>query len=244
MLYAPAVCNECNAVFASSLLIAEGHGEPSSYRRSAGPCPHCQGRGTIPEWVFRFHSTAATACDSATPAQLSSLTATLRHQLNPAQPMRETAVDPDLTADPSGPWRAIALELLRSSGDQRRARLTLLLWMLDRPTSPAPGHHLSTRGENGSGSPTAHSTNDTPTLAWPVVVTATNTTSQHGPPQPSPPFTGTAAPGDPDITTSWAPRAPQHPNVAGASRNADPNGQGPIQPDSSGVRGRGVQRPF
>ena len=91
MLYAPAICDACDAVFASGLVIAEHPGEPTSYRRSAGPCPHCGGRGHIPEWVYRFHATAANARDHATPEQISLLTVALRHHLNPSQPAQRHA---------------------------------------------------------------------------------------------------------------------------------------------------------
>ena len=39
MLYAPAECDQCGVVFGSGVVIAEHPGEPSSYRRTAGPCP-------------------------------------------------------------------------------------------------------------------------------------------------------------------------------------------------------------
>ena len=61
MLYAPAECDHCGVVFGSGVVIAEHPGEPSSYRRAAGPCPQRGGRGSVPEWVFRFHATAVGA---------------------------------------------------------------------------------------------------------------------------------------------------------------------------------------
>jgi len=139
MLYAPAVCERCGAVFPSGEVIAESPGEPSSYRRSAGPCPRCGGRGNIPDWVFRFHAIAAAAREQATPEQIASFTAALRLQLSRSG---VTGVEQDqLTAELDGPWHAVALELRRRTPSrrtpsrrtpsQRTARLTLLLWMFD-----------------------------------------------------------------------------------------------------------------
>ena len=65
MLYAPAECDHCGVVFGSGAVIAEHPGAPSSYRRAADPCPQRGGRGSVPEWVFRFHATAAGARDQA-----------------------------------------------------------------------------------------------------------------------------------------------------------------------------------
>ena len=61
MLYAPAECDHCGVVFGSGAVIAEHPGAPSSYRRAADPCPQRGGRGSVPEWVFRFHPTAVGA---------------------------------------------------------------------------------------------------------------------------------------------------------------------------------------
>jgi hypothetical protein len=133
MLYAPAVCENCWAVFGSGQLIAESDGEPASYRRSAGPCPHCGGRGTIPEWVFRFHTTASMAADSATPEQLRSLIQALRHWVDAAQPTVPFDTDRDLNSELTGPWSCVAFELRRTPADQQAAKLTFLLWILDRP---------------------------------------------------------------------------------------------------------------
>jgi len=133
MLYAPAVCENCWAVFGSGQLIAESDGEPASYRRSAGPCPHCGGRGTIPEWVFRFHTTASTAADSATPEQLHSLIQALRERVDPDQPTTPIDTDRDLNSELTGPWTGVAFELRRTPADQQAAKLTFLLWILGRP---------------------------------------------------------------------------------------------------------------
>jgi len=108
VLYAPAICDACDAVFVSDLIVAEHPGEPTSYRRSAGPCPHCGGRGHIPEWVHRFHATAVDARDRATPEQIRSLTVALRHHLTPPQPAQRRAPGPDLTTELVGPWQVVA----------------------------------------------------------------------------------------------------------------------------------------
>jgi len=133
MLYAPAVCENCAAVFGSGQLIAENDGEPASYRRSAGPCPRCGGRGAIPEWVFRFHTTASAAADRATPEQLSSLIQALRELLDPDRTPHRITADDDLSSELTGPWAGVALELRRAPATQRTAKLTFLLWILDRP---------------------------------------------------------------------------------------------------------------
>lgn len=154
VLYAPAICDDCDAVFASDLIVAEHPGEPTSYRRSAGPCPHCGGRGHIPEWVHRFHATAVDARDRATPEQISSLTAALRHHLTPPQPAQRRAPGPDLTTELVGPWQVVAFELRHSHAQQLRAQLTLLLWMmLDEPTPPRQGPHRSVSSGNGWAGP-------------------------------------------------------------------------------------------
>ena len=133
MLYAPAECDQCGVVFGSGVVIAEHPGEPSSYRRTAGPCPQCGGRGSVPEWVFRFHATAAGARDQATPDEISSLSVALRRHLSSSEPKDLGDADTDLNAHLVGPWRPVAVVLHRSPADQRSAQLTLLLWMLDAP---------------------------------------------------------------------------------------------------------------
>jgi hypothetical protein len=141
MLYAPAVCENCSTVFASTELIAEGHAESSSYRRSAGPCPRCGSRGAIPEWVFRFHTIATIAIDQATPEQLRSVVQALRTRSdNPPAANRTTIAD--LTNQLTGPWSRVALELRQARADQRSAKLAFLLWIMD---APARAGHAVTR---------------------------------------------------------------------------------------------------
>ena len=132
MLYAPAVCENWSAVFGSGQLIAENAGEPASYRRSAGPCPHCGGRGTIPEWVFRFHTTASAAADRATPEQLRCMVQALRERMDPDQPALHITADDDPSGELGGPWAGVGLELRRTPADQRTAKLTFLLWIVER----------------------------------------------------------------------------------------------------------------
>lgn len=137
MLYAPAVCENCAAVFHSGQLIAENDGEFASYRRSAGPCPRCGGRGIIPEWVFRFHASASAAADRATPEQLGSLIQVLRERMNPAQPALPGTADDDLGDDlggelAAGPWAGVAVEIRRTPADQWAAKLTFLWWIVER----------------------------------------------------------------------------------------------------------------
>jgi len=131
MLYAPAVCENCSTVFGSGQLIAENDGEPASYRRSAGPCPRCGGRGAIPEWVFRFHTVASAAADRATPEQLRSLIQALRHWVDAAQPTVPFVTDGYLHGELTGPWSGITVELRHTPADQRTAQVTFLLWILD-----------------------------------------------------------------------------------------------------------------
>ena len=139
MLYAPAVCENCCAVFASTEVIAESDGEPTSYRRSAGPCPRCGNRGAIPGWVFRFHTIATGAMQQATPDQLHSLIPRLRETVGAALRAESTSSTTiaDLTHQLTGPWSGVALELRRVSADQRTAMLTFLLWIADPPARAA-----------------------------------------------------------------------------------------------------------
>lgn len=153
MLYAPAICDDCEAVFASGLVIPERLGEPTSYRRSAGPCPRCGGRGHIPEWVHRFHTTAVDARRRASPEQISALTAALRHHLDEPPPADRHAPRPDPTTELIGPWHTVAFELRHSPTEQRRAQLTLLLWMLENPTASPQGPIRSVSSGNGSAGP-------------------------------------------------------------------------------------------
>lgn len=150
MLYAPAVCDHCRAIFRSGVVIAEHPGDPSSYRKAAGPCPRCGGRGSVPEWVFRFHATVTIVRERATSGQISAMASALRHTLispHPAEP--RISADPDLPAQPGDPWRIVAVELHRSPADQRNALLTLLLWMLDPPPSPP----FASKGGDGQQQP-------------------------------------------------------------------------------------------
>jgi hypothetical protein len=133
MLYAPAVCENCSAVFGSAQLIAESDGERASYRRSAGPCPRCGGRGSIPVWVFRFHTIASAAADRATPEQLQSLIQALRLRLDAVAPTNPIDPDGHLNGELTGPWSGVALELRSVPADQRTAQLTFLRWIVDRP---------------------------------------------------------------------------------------------------------------
>ena len=188
MLYAPAVCQNCSAVFGSGQLIAESDGEPASYRRSAGPCPHCGGRGTIPEWVFRFHTTASTASDRATPEQLRSLIQALRERVDPDQPAVRVTADDDPSGELAGPWAGVAFELRRTPADQRTAKLTFLLWIVDRPDR---GHGIRDDGaiQLLPGASAADTLDEAEDL---------------GPPPPSPPFTviDPPGPGSPGIAVT------------------------------------------
>jgi len=138
-LYAPAVCENCCAVFASTEVITENDRESSSYRRSAGPCPRCASRGAIPEWVFRFHAIASGATHRATPDQLHSVIQALRETVDAALTGKSTTTTTttDLTNQLTGPWSGVALELRRGSADQLTAKLTFLLWIADPPARAA-----------------------------------------------------------------------------------------------------------
>lgn len=136
MLYAPAICENCCAIFASTEIVAESTGESASYRRSAGPCPRCGSSGAIPEWVFKFHTIATMAMNQGTPEQLHSLIQALQETAGAALTRKTTAntTITELTHQLTGPWSGVALELRRASADQRTAMLTFLLWTADPPS--------------------------------------------------------------------------------------------------------------
>ena len=138
MLYAPAECDWCGAVFVSGVVIAEQPGDPSSYRKVAGPCPRCNSDGTVPPWVFTFHRIIADARDQATAQQIDSLISALRRHRNSDL----LALDAmEFSAEPLGPWRAVAAAIHHSPAVERPARLALLEWTLDPSRAPGLSRH-------------------------------------------------------------------------------------------------------
>jgi len=134
LLYSPAVCETCGAVFGSNEVIAEQPEDPTSYRRSAGPCPRCGGRGIIPEWVFRFHNTVQASLAQASAEEIGSLLAAVRrYAAEPARPGAQQAV----TAEMVGPWHPMAPAVGHLPDDQWTAAITLLEWMFDSALADA-----------------------------------------------------------------------------------------------------------
>jgi len=140
MLYAPAVCENCCAVFASTEVIPENDDQPASYRRWAGPCPRCGSRGAIPEWTFQFYATASIATDQATLEQLRCVIQSLRESPGPGSGRTLSTTINSLTNQLTGPWRGVDLELRQVTADQRAAKLTFLRWIVDR--APHVGHGM------------------------------------------------------------------------------------------------------
>jgi hypothetical protein len=143
MLFSQAVCDECGAGFASGVVVAERRGDPVSYRRSAGPCPRCGGRGRIPGWIFRFHAAAAAARDQASWAEnCDVLAAVERLAGRPVDAPARAALALQLT----GAWRGVAIMIGRIPIEECGAALQLLGRMLqdvpeddDVRASAAPG---------------------------------------------------------------------------------------------------------
>ncbi len=135
MLFSQAVCDDCGTAFASSAVVAERRGDPVSYRRSAGPCPGCGGRGRIPGWIFSFHSAAAAARDQASCAENSAVLGAVRrciaHGLD--RPARAT-----FAAGLTGAWRGVAIVVGRIPVEECGAALALLDRMLEGDAVPEP----------------------------------------------------------------------------------------------------------
>ena len=128
MLFSPAVCDSCAAVFSTSEVVAEHHGEPASYRASAGPCPRCGSRGSIPRWIFSFHAAAAAARDQAPTGQNAQVLSAVREVLGtPGEAADGTAFLSSLT----GTWRGVAAALRGIPRREWGAALAMLCRMLE-----------------------------------------------------------------------------------------------------------------
>ena len=133
MLFSPAVCDSCGTVFPSSEVVAERRGEPASYRSSAGPCPRCGGRGSIPRWIFGFHAAAAAARDQASASENAAVYVAIRQSLA----TRRDAPGGDVTAAAAlpdaltGAWRGVAAVLWRIPRPEWDAALVMVCRMLE-----------------------------------------------------------------------------------------------------------------
>ena len=127
MLFSPAVCDSCGTVFPSSEVVAERRGEAASYRSSAGPCPRCGGRGSIPRWIFAFHAAAAAARDQASASENAAVHDAIG-RLAASDGVRDgTALPAALT----GAWRGVAAVLWRIPRPEWDAALAMLSRMLE-----------------------------------------------------------------------------------------------------------------
>jgi hypothetical protein len=128
VIYAPALCPKCGAVFRSDVAIAEPPWIIPTYRAIGGVCGRCGTRGRIPDWVYRFHAIASDcrreASDSQRRAQVLALTLHLRRH-------RTAKRTTEFLRGLSGPWRSLGPQFRGMSNVQRRAQLTFLLWILD-----------------------------------------------------------------------------------------------------------------
>ena len=128
MLFSPAVCDSCGIVFSSSEVVAERRGQPASYRSSAGPCPRCGGRGSIPRWIFAFHAAVAAARDQASgPANAAVYDAVARLLASDGDVSDDSALPAALT----GAWRGVAAVLWRIPRSEWAAALTMVCRMLE-----------------------------------------------------------------------------------------------------------------
>ncbi len=128
MLFSQAVCDSCGAGFASGVVVAERRGDPVSYRRSAGPCPRCGGRGRIPPWIFHLHGAAAAARDQATEDENAAVLAAVRHcQAGELDLPARAAFALALT----GAWRGVATTVGRIPLPECGAAVEMLGRMLD-----------------------------------------------------------------------------------------------------------------
>ncbi len=133
MLFSPAVCDSCGVVFASSEVVAERRGEPASYRSSAGPCPRCGGRGSIPRWIFAFHAAAAAARDQASDSENAAVYVAARQLLAPEGHVTggEVTTAAALPAALTGAWRGVAALLWRIPRPEWDAALVMVCRMLE-----------------------------------------------------------------------------------------------------------------
>ena len=128
MLFSQAVCDNCGTAFASSAVVAERRGEPVSYRRTAGPCPGCGGRGRIPGWIFRLHSSVAAARDQASAAENSAVLGAVRQC---AAQQLDGPTQATFAAGLTGAWRGVAIMIGRIPLEECGAALALLDRMLE-----------------------------------------------------------------------------------------------------------------
>jgi hypothetical protein len=128
VLFSPAVCDSCGTVFPSSEVVAERRGEPASYRSSAGPCPGCGGRGSIPRWIFAFHAAAAAAHDQASSAENAAVYDAIGRLPSPDADNNGAAALPGVL---NGAWRGVAAVLSRIPRSEWGAALAMLSRMLE-----------------------------------------------------------------------------------------------------------------
>jgi len=118
-------------VFRSDLSLAEPPWILPAYRAVGGTCTRCGGPGLIPAWVYQFHAVAMDcrreASDQQRRSQIAELTVHLRRH-------RSAKRTTHFVQSFSGPWILLAPQLRAASTQQRRAKLTFLLWILDNGT--------------------------------------------------------------------------------------------------------------
>ncbi|MGS0685940.1 hypothetical protein ACVBEQ_12470 [Nakamurella sp. GG22] len=112
--------------------MAERRGEPASYRSSAGPCPRCGSRGTIPRWIFAFHAAAAAARDQASAAENTAVYVAIGQSLVPERDVTDGDVAAGaLPAALTGAWRGVAAVLWRIPRSEWAAALVMVCRMLE-----------------------------------------------------------------------------------------------------------------
>ncbi|MET0865789.1 MAG: hypothetical protein ABWZ98_15775 [Nakamurella sp.] len=131
LLYAPAICSKCGAVFRSDLPIGRPPWITPVYRSVGGVCPRCGQIGRIPFWVYRFTAVAQDCRSDASEHQRSALLAQLDQHLRRHRTAKRTQA---FTSDFRGPWKPLLPVIKQAPAQQRRAQLTYLSWILAEGT--------------------------------------------------------------------------------------------------------------
>lgn len=95
---APAICDNCGTVFPSGFALGPGV-SASMTGNTAGPCPNCQGSGTVPDGLYEFVGDTLNIITDLPPDRLRQVQDALTAARNATQPV--AAVEEALKSEPA-----------------------------------------------------------------------------------------------------------------------------------------------
>ena len=108
MVQAPAICDDCGMTFASGFEFG-GTGSVVMTGNKSGPCPACDGMGSVPDGTYHFHNETLRIVSTWSPSRRDALAQALTaaQQTGDREAVENTLKDaPDL-------WDALAQLLIR-----------------------------------------------------------------------------------------------------------------------------------